>query len=115
MNGDASKATGLVATIQKIEAAHKAKGLKTFVVFMQGPEAKPAIEKIAAEQRNTPDVPLVFLPRGAKEADVSAYKISPQATNTILLWRQQKVVGNFVNVDRNAFPTVEKAVDDMLK
>jgi len=57
----------------------------------------------------------VFLPRGAKEGDVSAYKISPQATNTILLWRQQKVVGNFVNVDRKDFPTVQKAVEDMLK
>jgi len=115
VNGDASKATGLVAHIQKLEDSHKDKGLKTFVVFMQGPEAKPSIEKIAADSHNTQDVPLVFLPRGAKEGDVSAYKVNPQSKNTILLWRQHKVQSNFVDVDGKTFPAVEKAVDEMLK
>ena len=115
VNGDASKAAGLVANIQKLEDSRKDKGLKTFVVFMQGPEAKPAIEKIAADQHTTKDVPLVFLPRGTGERDVSYYKVNPQAKNTILLWRQETVKKNFADVDEKTFPEVEKAVDEMLK
>ena len=113
MNGEASKAAGLVADIQKLEDSRANKGLKTFVVFMGGPELKPAIEKIAQEKHVT--IPLVFLPQGPTAGDVSAYKLSAQARNTILLWKQHTVRSNFVDVDSKAFPTVEKAVDEMLK
>ena len=115
MNGDASKAASLVASIQKLEDSRKDKGLKTFVVFMHGPEAAPAIQKIVADQHITQDVPLVFLPKGTGAGDVSAYEINPKAKNTILLWRQHKVQGNFVDVDEKSLPAVEKAVDEMLK
>jgi len=111
--GDVSKATGLVAAIQKLVDARKEKGLRAFVVFMGGPELKDPIQKLAADKHIS--VPMVFLPRGAREGDVGAYKINPQAKNTILLWRQEKVQANFVDVDHGKFAPVEKAVDEMLK
>jgi hypothetical protein len=113
VNGDASKAAGLVANIQKLAEARKDKGLKTFVVFMGGPELKGTIEKIAAEQKIT--IPMVFLPRGASAADVAAYKINPTARNTILLWRQGRIRNNFVDVDSANLQAVEQATDEMLK
>ena len=113
MNGDASKAAGLVANIQKIVEARQDKGLKTFVVFMGGPELKQPIEKIAAERKIT--IPMVFLPQGSSAPDVGYYKISPAARNTILLWRQGTVRNNFVDVDGKSLTEVEKAVDEMLK
>jgi len=112
VNGDATKAAKLVADLQKIEDAHKDKGLRSFVVFMSGPEAKEALQKIAAEKKIT--IPLVFLPKGTKEEDIAAYKISPTAKNTILLWKGSSVKGNFVDVDSAKLPQVEKAVDAML-
>ena len=111
VNGDASKASKLVGDMQKIVDTHK--GLRSFVVFMNGPESKEAIEKIAAEKKTT--IPLVFLPRGTTEEDIASYKISPSAKNTVLLWKGSNVKSNFVDVDAAKLPQVEKAVDAMLK
>ena len=113
VNGDATKAAKLVADLQKIEDARKDKGLKSFVVFMSGPEAKDAIQKIGTDKKIT--IPLVFLPKGTKEEDIANYKISPTAKNTILLWKGSSVKANFVDVDAAKMPQVEKAIDAMLK
>ncbi len=114
VNGDASKATKVVADLQKIVDAHKA--VKSFVVFMGGPEQKDAIQKIAAANKTT--IPLVFLPKGTKEEDIAAYDINPKANNTVLLWKDSTVKGNFVNFDTATGATagdLSKAVDQLLK
>ena len=113
VNGDAAKADKLVADLQKIVDSHKSKGLKSFVVFMSGPEAKDGIQKIAATKKTT--IPLVFLPKGTKEEDIAAYNINSTAKNTVLLWRGSSVKGNFVDVDPKNLGQVEKAVDAMLQ
>lgn len=113
VNGDASKASKLIGDVQKIVDTHKEQNLKSFVVFMGGPEQKDAIQKIAAEQKTT--IPLVFLPKGAKEEDIASYKINPDAKNTVLLWNHSNVKGNFVDVDTKSLPAVKKAVDTMLQ
>lgn len=113
VNGDASKSANLVADVQKIVDANKSKGLRSFVVFMNGPEAKDAIQKIADEKKTT--IPLVLLPKGTKEEDIAAYKISPTAKNTVLLWKGSSVKSNFVDVDTAKLPQVKKAVDAMLQ
>lgn len=113
MNGDASKAAGLVARIQQLVDARKNKGLESFVVFMGGPELKAPIEKVAAAKKTT--IPLVFLPQGPGAGDVARYGINPKAKNTIVLWRQQTVRQSLVDVDPAKFGDVEKAVDAMLK
>lgn len=87
--------------------------MEAFVVFMGGAELKQPLEKIAAEKKVT--VPLTVLPGGAGQPDIGAYKISPQAHNTVLLWNQGTVRYNFVNVDDKTFPQVAKAAADMVK
>jgi hypothetical protein len=115
VNGDVTKASKLIVDLQKIVDAHKAQGLKSFVVFMSGPESKDAIQKLAADNKTS--IPLVFLPKGTKEDDIAAYKINPDAKNTVLLWKGMEVKGNFVNVDASgaAASEVQKSVDAMLK
>ncbi|HLK57841.1 MAG TPA: hypothetical protein VKU00_14840 [Chthonomonadaceae bacterium] len=113
INGDATKSAKLVADLQKIMDSHKDKGLKSFVVFMSGPEAKDAIQKIAEEKKTT--IPLVLLPKGTKEEDIAAYKINASAKNTVLLWKGMTVQSNFVDVDSSKISQIEKAVDTMLK
>ena len=110
---DGAKAAGLVADVQKVAVARQAKGLKTFVVFMGGPEAKGSIDKIAAAQKVT--IPVTFLPQGPGAGDVGAYKINPAAGNTIMLWKGLHVQKSFVDVDHASLPAVEKALDEMLK
>jgi hypothetical protein len=113
VNGDATKAASLVADVQKMVDARAEKGLKSFVVFMGGPELKDPIEKIAADQKVS--IPMVFLPKGTSAGDVGYYKISPEAKNTVLLWRQGRIRNAFVDVDNSTLADVEKAVDEMLK
>jgi hypothetical protein len=113
VNGDASKAAGLVADVQKLVEPRKEKGLQTFVVFMGGPELKEPIEKIAAEQKIT--IPMTFLPQGTSASDIGKYQINPEAKNTILCWKGQRVTSNFVDVESGKLSEVEKAVDSMLQ
>jgi hypothetical protein len=113
VNGDASKAAGLVADIDKLAVARKDKGLCSFVVFMGGPELKEPIEKIAAEKKTT--TPLTCLPGGTSARDIGNYKINPEAKNTIMLWKGQTVTQSFVDVESGKLAEVEKAVDAMLQ
>lgn len=113
VNGSPSKSAKLLTEMQKIVDARKATRLKSFVIFMGGPETKDAIEKIAAEKKIT--IPLVFLPKGVKEEDIASYKINPSAKNTVILWNSSTVKGNFVDVDPAKLAPVTKAVDAMLK
>jgi hypothetical protein len=112
VNGDVTKSAKLLTDMQKIVDTHKEKGLRSFVVYMAGPETKDSIQKIAAEKKIT--IPLVFLPKGAKEEDIATYKINPTAKNTVILWNRSSVKGSFVDVDTAKVPAVTKAVDAML-
>ena len=113
IKGNAEHADQLVAAIQKLTQKNEAKGLHSFVVFMGGPELKPTIEKIAAEKKIT--IPVTFLPQGTSAEDVAAYKISPDAKCTVLLWNQSKVRGNFVDVTKEQWTQVAQATEAMLK
>ena len=93
--------------------ARKEKGLKTFVVVMAGPESKDAIQSMTTERKIT--IPVVFLPGGPGADDVKAYQINPSVKNTILLWKGGIVRKGLVDIDEKSFPTLEKAVDEMLQ
>lgn len=113
VKNDATKAGALIGELQKVVDARKEKGLKSFVVFMSGPEAKANIQKIAKEKNIT--IPLVFLPQGAKAEDIGAYKINPEATSTVLLWNRSRVKSNFVDVETTKVAEIAKAADAMLQ
>jgi hypothetical protein len=109
---DPAKATSLVASIQKLTEANKSKGLKSFVVFMAGPEAKPAIDQLTSEKKIT--IPVTFLAQGLTTGGLEAWKINPEAKNTILVYRNQKVVKSFVDVEDKGFEEVSKAAGEVL-
>lgn len=113
IKGDAPEGPSLAAAIQKLTQANSEKGLRSFVVFMGGPELKGNIEKIAAEKKIT--IPLTFLPSGPKSADIANYQINPEASSTVLLWSKGSVKANFVNITREGWGDVTKAAEGMLK
>ena len=108
-----SNAAALVSDMQKLTNANSAKGLRTFVVMMGGPETKVAIDKLTAEHKIT--MPVTFLPAGTSHPDVMRYKINPEAQNTVLLWRGLTVRSNFVNVTAAKWSDVAKAADSLLQ
>jgi hypothetical protein len=107
-----AKAAGLVASIQKLVDANKDKDLRSFVVFMNGPELAPQLTKLAQEKGIK--LPMTVLPGGANAPDLGHYKVNPQAKNTILVYRRQRIHANFVNVGPSDFTAVEKATAEML-
>lgn len=111
IKADAPEAANLAAGVQKLTQENPR--LRSFVVFMGGPETKSAITKIAAEKKLT--IPLTFLPEGPKAADVAAYQINPDASNTVLLWNKGEVRSNFVNVTKESWADVVKASHDLTK
>jgi hypothetical protein len=113
VNGDVAKSGKLLTELQKIVDANKSRGLRAFVTYMAGPEAKDAIQKVAADNKIT--IPLVFLPKGAKDEEVASYKINPKAKNTVILWKSSKVTANFVDVEADKTAEVAKAAEAMLK
>jgi len=108
-----AESAGLVGGIQKLVEEHQGKGLKSFIVFMGGPELKPAIEKLAAEKKVT--VPMTFLPEGPGASDIAAYKINPEAKNTVMLWNKGAVHASVADVTRESWSEVTRAAEEMLK
>lgn len=109
---DPAKAAGLVAKIQKLTEKHKAQDLRSFVVFMAGPELGPKVKEVGKAKGIT--MAMSILPEGAGQSSVARYKVNPQARNTLLVYKQHTVTANFVDVDEKSFPAVEKATAAML-
>lgn len=113
INGDPMQSGELLAHLQKLVDEHKARNLRSFVVYMGGAETRAAIEKVAKEKKIS--IPLTFLPAGPKAADISAYRISPEAQSTLILWNKGKVHANFVNPDKSSWGEVARAASTMLQ
>jgi hypothetical protein len=95
VNTEVPKAASLVAHMQKL--VNENQGLRAFVVFVGGPETKPAIEALAAEKNIT--IPMTFLPQGKSDPALTRYKINPEAKTTVTVSKGNKVLANWVNVD----------------
>ena len=109
---DPAKAASLVANIQKLTDENKGKNLRSFVVFMGGPELKEPLEKLAAEKKIT--IPITFLPQGTSQPGLSRYNINPEAKSTIMVYNRRKIHATFVDVDDKSFADVSKATGEML-
>jgi hypothetical protein len=83
------------------------------VVYTGGPDLKPAIEQITQEKHIT--IPVTYLPQGKSSAALKYYKISPEAKNTIMTYREKTVTADFVDVDATTFPKVADAAAALLK
>ena len=109
---DPAKAASLVAHIQKLTEENKDKNLRSFVVFVAGPELKDPLEKLAAEKKLT--IPITFLPQGTSQPGLARYNINPEAKSTIMVYNRRKIHATFVNVDDKSFADVSKATGEML-
>lgn len=110
VNTEVPQATSLVAHMQKL--VNETSGLKGLVVFIAGPEAKPAISELAAQEKIT--MPMVFLPRGKDDAALARYKINPEVKTTVLVTKRKRVLSNFVNVSPEQLPQISAEAKKMM-
>ncbi len=111
IKGTGTDAAKVLGNLQAV--VEKNKGVKSFVVFMGGPELKSSIEKIAADKKIS--IPLTLLPNGPLAADIAGYQINPQVDNTILLWNKGTVRAGFANVAETDWSAIEKATANLMK
>lgn len=104
VNGDAEKAAGLVARLDKL--VKETPNLKAFVVFQASAQVRPTLERIAKEKEI--QVPLT-IPAGALDEVQKLFKLDPKAQNTFLVYRGKKVLLNAVDVTEKDFGKIEEA------
>lgn len=109
MKGDLAKATRVVAMIQNVQKAYESQGLKTCVVIAVGPDKKPELEEWV--RKNNITLPLGFLPDGQLPR---AYRINPEADNTVMVHKRNTVTARFVNLTEKDEQKLVDAVAEIL-
>jgi rhodanese-related sulfurtransferase len=104
------QAADLIVKLNEFAQKESSKNLKAFVVMVNGPDAKPWLEKLAQDKGI--QIPMVYLARGPKDLGVRLYKINTEAKNTFLVNDKRQVMTNLVNVDN--FQQVADASEKML-
>jgi len=105
---DANSAS-LAEKLEKLVAANEGRGLKGLVYVIGGEAGK--LEKFAAD-KNISKIALCY---SDNPADMQSYKINPEATNTVLVYKGKKVTANFVNLKADDFGKLEEAVKTVLQ
>jgi hypothetical protein len=110
VNTEVPQAASLAAHMQKL--VNETSGLKGLVVFVAGPEAKPAISELAEKEKIT--IPMVFLPKGKDDPALARYKINPEVKTTVLVTKRKRVLTNFVNVGPDQLPQISAEAKKMM-
>jgi hypothetical protein len=104
---DPAASADLIASIQALVAADRGSPLPLagFAVAMCGAEGAPPMARMVRERGIT--IPVVSLTSAGMPR---SYRISPFVRNTVVVYRDRKVVANFTDVNRASFPRVAAAV-----
>lgn len=88
-------------------------GLKVIGVVTAGPDQQASVAKMASDRGIT--VPLTVFRAGPQDRAMKLYKLSPDASNTILVSTKRRVTANLTNVTVDQFASVEKAAAAAMK
>jgi quercetin dioxygenase-like cupin family protein len=103
----------LGARLQRLEERYRPRGLRTCLVYLGGPEAEEMLDRLVSEEGLT--LPVCLLLSGPDQKDLAPYRIAPEARNTVILYRRQKVRQTFVNLDEKSFPELSAATEKVVK
>lgn len=101
----------MVEKLKLLEKLYADNGLKVYVVF-QNPDQQAAVEELAKKLETT--FPMGLLKEGLTGAGGQAYKLNPEAENTILVMKDNRVLANRVNVKPQTFIEVALEAAKML-
>jgi hypothetical protein len=109
---DGADVIDLASRVERLVAAHQAKEFKGFVAVT---DARPERAKDIATTARVERSALCILNPVTRERDLRAYRIYPEAANTIMVYQNYKVVATFVNLPARDFGKVEEVVNQLLK
>ena len=108
---DASPETEVL--IVKLNSLAKQQPKLNFEVIMIEPTSKDWLEQLAIRDNVT--IPLTYLQNGQKDVGIRVAKLNLEASNTVVLGVNRKVVVNFVNLDGASFQQLSDAAVEMLR
>jgi protocatechuate 3,4-dioxygenase beta subunit len=118
VNADSANAAALAEKLDHLVASvPKERELVGFVVYVNGEPAR--LQKLASI-RKIRNIGLAYLKDGKDfgpdhQSVYTLYKINPAAKNTVIVYKDMKVVANFVDLDARDFGKVESAVKGILQ
>jgi protocatechuate 3,4-dioxygenase beta subunit len=108
---EGANAAALAVRLEKLVGEHRKSELKGFVVVLDGRPER--LTKLAADWKIA-GVGLCYPDPQTREQDLRSYKIAPAAGNTVLIYKDYKVVATFVDLDAGDWRRVEAAVKKLL-
>jgi hypothetical protein len=109
---DGPDAAHLTKCLEKLATRYEKHQLKGFVTVV---DAAPARLKEMAERLKIVRVDVCYPAVDSRAKDLKAYKINPQARNTLMIYKDFKVVATFVDLAGEDFARVEEVVRRMLE
>jgi protocatechuate 3,4-dioxygenase, beta subunit len=109
---DGDNAVEIARRVEALVEAHTDKGLKGSVVVLDStPERLAKTARRAGVSRSA----LCYPDPSSREEDLRAYKINPTATNTILVYKDYKVLARFVDLSAKDFGRIEAATAKLVR
>ncbi|WP_425396326.1 YceI family protein [Aeoliella sp.] len=102
----------LLAEVEQLLAEHNAQGLKGFVAVL---DASPNDLQQLATERGIVLTSLCYPDDRTGKKDLAAYNVNPQVDNTVMIYRDYKVVANWVELDAADASELRSAVEKMVE
>jgi protocatechuate 3,4-dioxygenase, beta subunit len=109
---DGKDVVELARRVEGLVASYRDKDLKGFVVVVDSTPEKLAM---TAKQAGVSKSALCYPDPSSREEDLKSYKINPDATSTILLYKDYTVAARFVNLQAKDFGKVEAATAKLVR
>jgi hypothetical protein len=109
---DGENAVELARRVEALVKAHRDDGLKWFVVVL---DSKPERLMKMAKRAGVTTSALCYPDPASRPEDLQAYKINPAATNTILVYKDYKVLARFVDLSAKDFGRIEAATAQLMR
>ncbi|WP_197528725.1 YceI family protein [Aeoliella mucimassa] len=109
---DGATTEKLVADVEKLLAKHQSAELKGFVAVL---DASPGRLETLATEQGLKRTALCYPDAQTGLKDLAAYQIDPEVNNTVMIYKDYKVVANWVDLDAANLKEFDAAVANMVK
>ena len=99
---DAAEVAALAGKVKELTA--QGKELKGLLLGLNE-DLKDELEAVPADDK----IAVGFIPADKKENVIASFHLSPNATNTVIIYKNKKVVANFTDVSAADFAKVAQA------
>ncbi|MCO6045059.1 YceI family protein [Aeoliella sp. ICT_H6.2] len=108
---DGANTTQLVEEVESLVAKHNEQGLKAFVAVL---DTAPENVESMANQSGIVLTSVCYPDTKTGKKDLAAYHVDPNVENTVMIYKQYKVVANWVNLPSEDAGQLRKAVEEMV-